>query len=164
MSTHAAIALKMSPTCIRWIYLHCDGDLRFAGRTLANYYLTYEKVRQLILLGDLSSLHRYLEPPSGVEHSFNNRAEDVTVAYHRDNGDPMHVGLLRPQGKSEKQIINELADQTGGFYVYLFDKEEREWLFGTTLSSLGANIEPGKFYALDKCVYWTCLNHHSLKM
>lgn len=46
MSTHAAIALKMSPTCIRWIYLHCDGDLRFAGRTLANYYLTYEKVRQ----------------------------------------------------------------------------------------------------------------------
>lgn len=42
MSTHAAIAIKKSSECIRWIYLHWDGDLNFAGRTLANHYLTID--------------------------------------------------------------------------------------------------------------------------
>lgn len=35
MSTHAAIAIKKSSECIRWIYLHWDGDLNFAGVRLA---------------------------------------------------------------------------------------------------------------------------------
>lgn len=150
MSTHACIAIKMSKESIRWIYLHCDGDLNFAGKTLANHYLTKDKVRQLIMLGDLSSLHRRLEPPEGVVHDFNTRAEDVTVAYHRDRGEARHIGLLRPRNKSDKEVIEELANKTSGDYVYMFDGEEREWLFGTTLSSISQKIIPGKFYNLDK--------------
>lgn len=153
MSTHAAIAIKMPQKCIRWIYLHCDGDLNFAGRTLVNHYSTYDKVKRLIMLGDLSSLHKWLEPPEGVIHNFDNRAEDVTVAYHRDRGERIHIGVLAPDvSENDKRTIEALAGHTGGFNVYLFDCEECEWLFGTTLNNLGANIEPGKFYSLDKCI------------
>lgn len=151
MSTHAAIAIKKSSECIRWIYLHWDGDLNFAGRTLANHYLTIDKVKQLIMLGDLSSLHRWVEPPEGVVHNFDNRAEDVTVAYHRDRGECRHIGVLSPEvSESDNRTINALAGHTGGSYVYLFDEEEGEWLFGTTSSSISPKIIPGKFYPLDK--------------
>ena len=80
MSTHAAIAIKKSSECIRWIYLHWDGDLNFAGRTLANHYLTIDKVKQLIMLGDLSSWPRWVEPPEGLVHNFDHRAADGSVA------------------------------------------------------------------------------------
>ena len=119
MSTHAAIAIKMSSECIRWIYLHWDGDLNFAGRTLANHYLTNDKVKQLIMLGDLSSLHRWVEPPEGVVHNFDNRAEDVTVAYHRDRGECRHIGVLSPEVQDIRVVLTStcLTKKKGNGYL-----------------------------------------------
>lgn len=58
MSTNAIIAMAHpSNDTIEYIYLHWDGYIHNgAGETLAMYYTTREKVKELMALGDLSIL------------------------------------------------------------------------------------------------------------
>lgn len=54
---------------------------------LKEYYTDREKVEKLIALGDISSLGEEVDIPKGVEHTFENPHEGITVAYHRDRGE-----------------------------------------------------------------------------
>ena len=83
MSTTAVIGLTMPDGTIRAVYLHWgDG----AGETLAKHYTEHGKVEQLVNLGFLSSLGAEVEPDPTTPHSWANPQENVTVAYHRDQG------------------------------------------------------------------------------
>ena len=91
MSTRSTISIQTPEGDIRTIYCHYDGYLSHTGALLHTYYNTQEKVEDLIALGDLSSLREKLTPDPTSPHSFVTPQEDVTVAYHRDRGQDLHI-------------------------------------------------------------------------
>lgn len=76
MSTHSTIAVKLTDGSVNLIYCHSDGYIESVGAKLLTHYNTYEKVLELILLGDISSLG---------ENSSN------TFAYHRDREEDLNI-------------------------------------------------------------------------
>lgn len=85
MSTRSTIWVKNEDGTFTGIYCHNDGYLEHNGWILFKYYLNPERVKELISLGSLSSLHKYLS--TNMPHTFDNPQKDVTVAYHRDRGE-----------------------------------------------------------------------------
>jgi len=76
------------------VYCHSDGYLSYNGRILCEYYDTYEKVAELIDLGDLSYL---AETP------------DQTRSYHRWRGEDKNI-----------RVSNNLSGHFTEEYGYLF--------------------------------------------
>lgn len=68
----------------RWksIYVHCDGVLKWAGKTLAENFTDPAKVESLFDLGDVSVLAAEITCPAG--HSFTSPVRGYTVFYGRD--------------------------------------------------------------------------------
>lgn len=56
MSTRSRIAYLESDGTIHSVYCHCDGYLSHNGIILEHYYKNFNKVKELISLGDISSL------------------------------------------------------------------------------------------------------------
>jgi hypothetical protein len=83
------------------IYCHWDGYPEGVGKTLVEHYANKAKIRKLINLGDISSLHPKLEPTT--DHSFSSAQEGVTIAYGRDRGE-------RDVGKKTATTLNELVE------------------------------------------------------
>lgn len=95
MSTNATIIVqRQGMNEYASIYTHYDGYPSHHGKILLENYDTYEKVSELIQLGQLSSLH---ETP------------DTCVSYHRARGDDKVIFLS-----------DNLTDHTDFEYAYLF--------------------------------------------
>jgi hypothetical protein len=76
MGTRSTIALEFADGTVEQVYCHWDGYLSHNGRILAEHYSDPFKLRDLIDLGDLSSLR----PEIGNQHAFSQfelRAEEV---------------------------------------------------------------------------------------
>lgn len=106
MSTNALIGLQEKDGSIKTIYCHWDGYLAWVGHILLESYNTEDRVRELLSLGDISSLGESTEPSMAVsEYGFDYivderflaldkptqdmmKGEDRfhTTAYHRDRG------------------------------------------------------------------------------
>ncbi len=82
MATRSRIGIQNADGTITSIYCHYDGYMGHNGKMLLNHYAEEAKVRELISLGDMSSLHEKVSPTS--EHSFDNPEEGVCVFYGRD--------------------------------------------------------------------------------
>jgi hypothetical protein len=80
------------------IYCHFDGYIDTVGKRLNDFYNQPEQVKELIALGDLSSLGETLKK---------------TVAFHRDRNEDLFIAHGKTVEDVEKQI-----DHSG--YVYLF--------------------------------------------
>ena len=65
------------------IYSHFDGYPSGVGATLKKYYTKLSKIKQLIELGNISSLRKKI----GTQHDFDSRPHDETNAYGRDRGE-----------------------------------------------------------------------------
>jgi len=144
MSTKACIGLLLD-RYVRWIYLHWDGDLCWAGMMLLEHYNSFDKAKELVMLGDLEAIYPRIEPRHGEVRNKQDLAigengqPEITVAYHRDYGNPWHVGSL-PRVKHLKKledtdIIQKLSEEVQGSYIYLYDKEKDCWIFGTSSQS-----------------------------
>ena len=75
MSTRSNIGILNEDGTVDYIYCHFDGYLDHNGRILNEHYNTEEKVRELILLGDMRAL------VENIEHS---------IFYHRDRGEKLN--------------------------------------------------------------------------
>ena len=76
MGTRSTIALEFADGTVQQVYCHWDGYLDHNGKILQEYYSDPFKLRELIDLGDLSSLR----PEIGEKHAFSQfelRAEEV---------------------------------------------------------------------------------------
>jgi hypothetical protein len=82
MATRSTIALEFADGTVGQIYCHWDGYLSNNGKILFESYQDPFKVRELIDLGDLSSLG----PEMGVKHEFDEVCQDCTF-YGRDRGE-----------------------------------------------------------------------------
>ena len=129
MSTRSTISIQTPKGNIRSIYCHYDGYLSHVGALLHTYYNTDEKVNALIDLGSLSSLCEKLTPDPTSPHSFDAPQEDVTIAYHRDRGEELHID--RPVS------IHSIDSQE---YNYIF--KDGAWHYWTNTVS---NIQPLTF-------------------
>lgn len=97
MATRSTIALEFADGTVGQVYCHWDGYLSNNGKILLNNYMDPFKVRELIDLGDVSSLGAEI----GVKHPFDNPASygspeyeaykeqygNMTKFYGRDRGE-----------------------------------------------------------------------------
>lgn len=111
MGTHAVIAVR-NKKGITAIGVNSDGGVNHTGVILAGWYNTPEKVKALIALGHLSQLNERIAPNKNEEHSWAKPAKGVTIASHRDRGEPLRIlGTFE-----QKKELTGFAE-----YVYLFD-------------------------------------------
>jgi len=83
MGTRSTIAIQNEDGTVTGIYCHWDGYLSNNGRILEENYTTEESVRELIALGDLSSLGETV----GTKHDFDAAPDGECNAYGRDRGE-----------------------------------------------------------------------------
>lgn len=129
MATRSTITLSL-PDSYDSIYCHWDGAPSYNGKMLLEHYNTEEKVKELIALGSISSLNKYVKPAEGDKHSYCHPAKNVTVAYHRDRGE----GLVISKYHALYSIYEE-----GEEYNYMF--EDGEWYI-VTKKQLDGYVEP----------------------
>lgn len=95
MSTNSRISIHFPNTHKKSIYCHWDGNPEHQLPILNKHYNTIKKASELIALGDISYLAPRVKPNPGEKHTFNEPAKDenghidVTIAYHRDRGEPL---------------------------------------------------------------------------
>jgi hypothetical protein len=119
MATRSRIAIERPDGSVRSIYCHWDGSPDTNGKCLADHYQDRRKVEKLIKLGDLSSLHKSVEPTG--PHTFSNPQEGVTVAYHRDRGEERRGPRLN---HDKAQYLSSDVEE----YGYLFTSAD-EWVY-----------------------------------
>lgn len=90
MSTNALIGKLNKDGSVDYIYCHNDGDPDSIVPILTKI-IDNGEFDHLISLGSISCLYEKLDPPKGAKHTFDNPIKGVTVAYHRDRGDPFHI-------------------------------------------------------------------------
>jgi hypothetical protein len=86
MATRSRIAIEDEKGTVRSIYSHWDGYPSHNGKILFEHFQNPEKVKNLIELGDISSLAPEIELVEG--HTFENPVKGVTVFYGRDRNEP----------------------------------------------------------------------------
>lgn len=118
MATRSAIIMKDGDT-YKGIYCHWDGYPSGVGEILKHHYIDTGKVRELISLGDVSSLRENVHPSSGSNHSFNDPEDNVTVAYKRDRGEENTEAISGPTWRA-------VANQIDHTYIYVF--ENGRWI------------------------------------
>lgn len=77
MGTRSTIALEFADGTVEQVYCHWDGYLAHNGQLLLNYYSNPFVLRDLIDLGDISSLGRII----GTKHPFSPHGEGDKAAY-----------------------------------------------------------------------------------
>jgi hypothetical protein len=118
MATRSRIGIENENGTISSIYCHFDGYPDGVGATLEEHYSNRQKLRMLINLGDISILGEHVATMD--EHSFDNRKEGVTVAYHRDRGEEKREARI---DKSLETFSN--YEQ----YGYVYTKDEKWVMF-----------------------------------
>jgi hypothetical protein len=109
MATRSTIAIQNQDGTVTGIYCHFDGYLEYNGRILHDHYTTEEIVRELISLGDLSSLGTEI----GTKHDFDNAPRNECNAYGRDRGEK---GVAARTAHNWRQFLAECGRE----YDYLF--------------------------------------------
>ena len=121
MSTHAGIGKLQADGTVKAIYCHHDGYPSYVGEILKSVYNNDTILDKLIELGDISVLGELgIEPKENDEHSFENPMDGITIAYHRDRGEPKRIS----QFGSEKDYLENGTDRLDSFYLYLFKNGE----------------------------------------
>ena len=109
MGTRSTIAIENADGTVTGIYVHWDGYLSNNGRILQENYTDEAKVRELIALGDLSSLGETV----GSKHDFNNAPDGECNAYGRDRGET-------DVGPASYDTYANFLDVMGQEFDYLF--------------------------------------------
>ena len=133
MATRSFICKSLPNNTIVGVYCHYDGYPSGVGATLSTHYTTTPRVDALLSLGSISQLHPRLVPDLGDTHTFDNPANNVTVAYHRDRGEAMSSTTF----PSLDVMVANVADQLGVEFVYIWDGNEWVTLDLTLNSDFG---------------------------
>ena len=119
MATRSRIAIETETGRVLSIYSHWDGYPSHHGPILLEHFQDPAKVKNLIDLGNISSLAPEISAPEG--HSFENQIKGFTVFYGRDRGEE------KQEAKSHFDRNSFLRSDVQE-YGYLFTNEGK-WLF-----------------------------------
>ena len=125
MSTRGGIGIINSDGTITGIYCHWDNYISNNGKILFEHYNDSSKVKELMALGDLSSLGEEI----GQKHNWNNRDEycfkdgsSWCNAYGRDREEE---DVSSRTFKTFEEFF-EHYQECWGEYIYLFDPAEND--------------------------------------
>lgn len=119
MATRSTIAIELPNGTVEQIYCHWDGYIDHNGQILFENYTKFDKVRELISLGDISCLRTEI----GEAHDFDARYNDEDprsnwcVAYGRDRGEK------DTQAKTFKSFEDYAKNHQCEEYEYIFMKD-----------------------------------------
>lgn len=116
MSTQAMIGRLTAEGQVVAISLNWGAEPINTGKTLTTFYKDEARVKELIDLGNLSRLGKYINGRSGQKHSFGNQCADTCVAYHRDRGDDWNQYQFTDIGKYHRDNC--------GTYFFLFFEDQ----------------------------------------
>lgn len=121
MGTRSTIAILNNDGTVKSVYAHWDGYISGNGLILFQHYQDVSKVKELINFGSLSSLAPEVNPPKGMQHSYDKPYEGVTTFYGRDRGES-------DVSPSEFASLEEYV-KNGDFqeYDYVFNEAENKW-------------------------------------
>ncbi len=126
MATRSTIALEFADGTVGQVYCHWDGYLSHNGKILLNHYMDPFKLRELIDLGDVSSLGAEI----GVKHPFDNPARFDTpeyLAYKEQYGNMCKFySRDRSEDSTHARYFKDFAD-----YVQNHQCEEYEYILRT---------------------------------
>jgi hypothetical protein len=120
MGTRSTIALEFADGSVAQVYCHWDGYLSHNGKILLNSYMDPFKVRELIDLGDLSSLAAEI----GIKHPFDNPHRFDTpewLVYREQFGNMCKFyGRDRGENSTRARYFTDFADykENGQFEEY----------------------------------------------
>ena len=121
MATRSRIGVMMDDNTIKQVYCHWDGYVEGVGLTLIENYDSIELAKELINLGDISSLGRVIV--TNEPHSFDNPAKGVTVFYGRDRGD---AGTQPAFVAMDEWLSVEFSSCIDYYYLY---NDGQWWVF-----------------------------------
>ena len=120
-STRSRVGILNSDGTIKSVYVHNDGYLSGVGKTLKQNYTNDEKIKQLIALGNLSFIGKEI----GEKHDFDSEDYESTLAYGRDGGEKNQFANISNTIKE----FEDLATDSHVDYTYLWDVENKKWVF-----------------------------------
>ena len=109
MGTRSTIALEYADGTVDQIYCHWDGYLEHNGQILQKHYSDPFVLRDLIDLGDMSSLGERI----GTQHAFDKAPEGECTFYKRDRNES---GCEAKRFKSYEEYV---ADHQYEEYEYI---------------------------------------------
>ena len=160
MSTRSSIGIRYADGTVKAIYCHWDGYIENNGKILFENYNVPEKVEELLKLGDISSLRKFLVPDPDLKHTFDCPQPDVTVAYHRDRGEDFRQP---DEYQSAKEFAEKNPKDSCTEFLYLFDTAWGAWMvfdvYGKKMWEELANYFPTNKYAVTRvsmgdCTWW----------
>lgn len=130
MSTRSRIAIQLKDGNVKSIYCHHDGYLSYVGMILFNYYKSYDKVLDLINLGDISSLGT--EPSEAFDST--NTIQTSTYKIHVNVCDYNRMGEGLNYKVQTFKEFNKYCQQAsdGVEYIYYFTPDRNgnyRWLY-----------------------------------
>ena len=99
MATRSTIALEYADGTVDCIYCHWDGYLKGVGATLLKHYMDPFKVRELMDLGDISSLGEVI----GEQHPFAHYDTGMSLDEHEEKYGHMTTAYGRDRAESSVQ-------------------------------------------------------------
>ncbi len=123
MGTRSYIVKSLDDGTFKAVYCHWDGYPDHNGKILRDHYASEAKIDDLLALGDVSTLGEEI----GEQHDFDDRSTIVgnwCTAYGRDRGEE---GVEAAIHQTLKEAIDRGTDGMGAEWVYVWNKEEKEW-------------------------------------
>ena len=137
MSTRSLIGIKNKNNSIDYIYCHFDGYVASVGRKLIGFYKDEKTIRQLLDLGDLSTLGYTPVANENAWKSYFAKQNPKLCITYRTRGEK-DVDFKTCAGLS-KYI--EAGKDHGVDYIYLFDTKENKWVYIDILTHEEFNFE-----------------------
>jgi len=125
MATRSTIALEFADGTVQQVYCHWDGYLENNGAILQGHYSDPFKLRDLIDLGDISSL----KPQVGEKHAFSQFETTISSEeYDKLYGEmTTFYGRDRGEKDTEAKKFADFADYVENFaheeYAYILRKD-----------------------------------------
>jgi hypothetical protein len=118
MGTRSTIALEFADGTVEQVYCHWDGYLSNNGQILQEHYSDPFKLRELIDLGDLSSLR----PEVGASHPFSQFDTTMTT----EQFDALYGNMCTFYGRDRKET-GISAKKFANFTDYLLNHQYEEY-------------------------------------
>lgn len=134
MATRAEIGIQVGKGKAMIIYSHWDGYPKGVGSILLKSYTDPKKVKQLMELGDISSLRDEI----GEKHDLSSDYElakknQWTSFYHRDRGDVLNKAVIVDLKKltAARNKTSIMQD-----YIYIMDSSKTWWVMASEDSEI----------------------------
>jgi len=115
-------------------YVHYDGYPQGVGKTLKKHY-NGAKTKQLLKIAGKDGVSAlYKDIKGGKDHSFENPQDGQTIFYGRDRGESRGDMLEKGNTSNIKKYISSVQS-AGAEYVYLYDMNDKKWIYYDTTSS-----------------------------